>query len=149
MNRLFDTRGFTIIELVLVLLITGILGGLGLSAYKGAERSELMITANHIQSLVRSAQAQAYGEQSTHMIMFEPTYNECIHLHNSKTINTVTIPNKITMRKTNFPDNKLYFRGKLSPNRGGTIVLKSKSYQIEMTVLPVTGRVKIYPMVKQ
>lgn len=142
-------RGFTIIELLIVLFITSILGGFGLSAYKGAERIELLTTANNIQSLIRGAQAKAYGQENTHIVAFYSTLGECVHINNSKSINKVIVSGKIKMKKTNFPDGKLYFRGKLSPSQGGTIVLTSKSYEVTITVLPVTGRVRIYPITRK
>lgn len=59
------------------------------------------------------------------------------------------MPKNIHMRKTNFPSDKLYFSGHLPPNQGGTIVLDSKLYTLRVTVLPVTGRVKLYSAVRK
>lgn len=142
-------RGFTIIELLIVFLIGSILGGMGLSAYKGAERMELLTTANNIQSLIRGAQVRAYGQGNTHIVAFYSTLGECIHINDSKAINKVVMPGKTHMKKTNFPNGNLYFRGKLSPSQGGTIILSSKSYEVKITVLPVTGRVKVYPTTRK
>ena len=142
-------RGFTIIELLIALLLGSILGTMGISAYKGTERIELMTTANNIQSLIRVAQARAYGQGNTHTVGFDPTLGECLHINNSKIIDSVVVKGKTYIKKTNFPKGNLYFRGKLSPSQGGTIVLNSKSYEVEITVLPVTGRVKIYPITRK
>lgn len=142
-------QGFTLMELLLVLLIIGMLGGFGLSFYKGMEKIELSATANHMQSLIRSAQIKANGEGVTHIVSFYHSQGKCFHLANTKAIDILAMPSKISMKKTNFPQGKLYFRGKLSPSRGGTIVLDSKSYQSKITVLPVTGRVKVYPVTKK
>lgn len=142
-------RGFTMIELLLVLCVMGIFWNVGLSIHKGAERIALMTTANNIQSLIRTAQTTAYGQQRIHIVSFSPDLGKCTHIHDSISMGKVTIPKNIKLKKTNFPEDKLYFRSKLSPNRGGTIVLGSKSYEIIITVLPVTGRVKVYPITRK
>ena len=141
--------GFTMIELLLALCIMGFLWNLGLSIHKSLEKIELVTTANHIQSLIRTVQTTAYGQQKVHIVSFSSDLGKCTHIHNSRSLGKVVIPNKIKLEKTNFPEDKLYFRNKLSPNRGGTIVLHSNSYEITITVLPVTGRVKVYPVVKK
>lgn len=142
-------RGFTMVELLMVLLITSILGGFGLSAYKGIEKIELATTASHIQSLIRTAQAEAHGEEDTHIVAFYSILGECNHIKNAKSINKIVLGERVNMNRTNFTNGKLYFRGKLSPSQGGTIVLNSKIYQVKITILPVTGRVKIYPITKK
>jgi len=142
-------RGFTMIELILVLVIMSVFWNFGLSIDRNAEKIELMTTANNIQSLIRTAQTTAYGQQRDHFILFSSELGKCTHINSLKTIGKVIIPKRIKLEKTNFPKGKLYFRSKLSPNRGGTIILRSKNYQIKITVLPVTGRVKVYPITKK
>jgi len=142
-------RGFTMIELLLVLCVMSIFCSVGLSIEKGAQRIALMTTANNIQSLIRTAQTTAYGQQRVHIVSFSPDLGRCTHIHNSKSMGKVAIPKNIKLKKTNFPEDQLYFRRKLSPNRGGTIILSSKSYQVKITVLPVTGRVKVYPITRK
>lgn len=141
-----DERGFTIIELLIVLVITSVISSFGLSVNRNLDKKQLLVTAKEIQTLIRNAQQVAYGEQSTNIVAFYYTLGECTHIQNAKVINTVIMPSNIYMGKTNFTDGKLYFRKHLSPNMGGTIVLYSKRYTVKITVLPVTGRVKIYPI---
>ena len=142
-------KGFTIIELLLLFFIMVLFAKLGLSAHQSMSRIRLSMTATQIQTLTRAAQNRAYGEQNTHIVAFYSAHQEFNHIQNTKVINKVTMPRGITMKQTNFPDNKLYFTGKLGPSRGGTIELNSKSHTIEITVLTVTGRVNIYPLTRR
>lgn len=142
-------RGFTLFELLLVLGLSSVIGTLGLSVNARMDRRQLLIAAQEVQSLIRESQQMAYGEQSVNIILFDYVVGRCSHIQNSKIIRRVYMPKNIHMRKTNFPSDKLYFSGHLPPNQGGTIVLDSKLYTLRVTVLPVTGRVKLYSAVRK
>lgn len=142
-------KGFTIIELLLVFLVAAILIHTSLYTYSQIGRRQLSRSAREIQTLIRIAQDRAYQEQSAHSIIFYNQTSRCVHVQDIYAIKEIKMPGTITMNKTNFPSGRLRFTGKLRPNRGGTIQLSSKSHQVRITVLPVTGRVKIYPVTRK
>lgn len=140
-------KGFTMVELLLLLLSTVLFINLGLSAHQSMERMKLSMTANQIQTLIRGAQNRAYQEQNTHTIYFSQQNKVCRQVQRAKIINEVKIPKGISIQETTFKANKLEFAGKLGPSGGGgTVQLSSKSQALKITVLPVTGRVKVYPL---
>ncbi|NLI89554.1 MAG: type II secretion system protein [Epulopiscium sp.] len=141
-----NEKGFTIMELVLIILLTALFVSGALYTRKQVGRRQLYSTARDIQTLIRVAQDGAYGEQNVHGINFYPNSQECVHIRNYRIVKEIKIPNTIKMEPTSFPNNKLRFSSKLSPSRGGTIKLCSRSHEVRITVLPVTGRVKIYPI---
>ncbi len=144
-----NEQGFTMIELLLVLLGAVLFSSIGLSAHKATDRMQLSMAARSIQTLIRQTQDQAYGEQATHATAFYTISGECAQIKHLSILSKVTMPKGVQIEYTNFPDSKLYFRGKLGPSSGGTIRLTSKLHVIIITVLPVTGRVKIYPITKK
>lgn len=144
-----NERGFTMIELLLVLLGAVLFSSIGFSANKAIDRIHLSITARNIQTLIRETQDQAYGEQASYAVAFYTLSGECVQIKKLEIPKKITMPKGVEIQHTTFPNSKVYFRGKLGPNSGGTIVLASKSHNLSITVLPVTGRVKIYPMTKK
>ncbi len=139
-------RGFTMIELLLVLLGAVLFANIGLSAHKATSRMNLFMTAREIQTLIRQTQDKAYGEQAMYELGFYTLTGRCIQIKDNRITDEISIPRGITIERTNFPGRTLKFNGKLVPSGGGTILLYSKSHQVRITVLPVTGRVKIYPV---
>lgn len=144
-------QGFTIIELLLVLLGAVLFSSIGLSAHKVSDRMKLSMAAREIQTLIRQTQDQAYGEQADHMVAFYTKSGKCLQVRTRKALREVVIPKGIKIDDTTFlgGQGKLYFNGKLAPSGGGSIVLTSKAHLVEITVLPVTGRVKIKPIIKK
>ena len=107
------------------------------------------MTARDIQTLIRQSQDKAYAEQAAYEVSFFTVDDTCVQIRNNKILKRIIIPRGITIGAVNFPRNELYFTRKLTPSGGGTIWLYSKSHKINITVLPVTGRVKIYPVTKK
>jgi len=134
------------VELLLVLLGAVLFANIGLATHKAVDRMTLFMTAREIQTLIRKTQDRAYGEQEVYEVGFYSLTGKCAQINNNKAIEVITIPRGIVLEPTNFPGGNLYFSGKLAPKGGGTIFLKSRSHKVEITVLPVTGRVKIYPI---
>ena len=136
-------------ELLLVLLGAVLFVNMGLGIQKTSSRMQLSISARKIQTLIRQTQDQAYGEQAIYLLAVQPVKGRCIQVRSSKVLKEVKMPQGIKIEYANFTNGKLYFRRSLAPSMGGTIVLASKSHRLKITVLPVTGRVKIYPIMKE
>lgn len=139
-------EGFTMIELILVLVMMTMVMGIGIEAHQSAERIKLAISAGQIQTLINKAHCRSYNEQNRHTITFKPETKECHYIKNTYVIEKVKLPRGIALEGITFLQNSFYFDEKLGPSAGGTIKLNSKSHTIKITVLPVTGRVKIYPL---
>lgn len=142
-------KGFTIIELLLVILIAGIFTNASLSAHRHMSRWQLCKAARDVQTAIRVAQDHAYGEKNTYGIFFYPVNNQCAYVRRAKVLKDIKMPPTVSLDYSNFKDGKLWFSGKLAPSAGGTIKLSSQAHRVEITVLPVTGRVKIYPVTKK
>lgn len=136
------------IELLLVLLGAVLFASAGLSVYNASSKRELYTAARSVQTLIRLTQDQAYGQQDNHHVSFYTTENRCVQIRDHQIIEEALIPRGIKLGSTNFPSGKLYFNGQLTPSRGGSIYMYSRAHKVKITVLPVTGRVKIYPITK-
>ena len=140
-------RGFIAIELLLVLLGAVLFLNLSLSTKNSLERTKLQSGARQLESMIRKSQDLAYSQGHTYYVaMFTDGANL---IKRVRITERMELPQGIQIKTCNFPNNRIRFKRALAPNQGGTIYLVSKNHQVRMTVLPVTGRVKIYPTTKK
>ncbi len=142
-------KGFTMIELLLVLMVAVLFVSTGLSITNATGRRDLYIAARSVQTLIRQSQDYAYGEGSIYCVGFYTSTNECEQIRQHEVMSEANIPRGIKINSTNFPEGRLFFTRQLTPSRGGSIYMSSRAHKVRITVLPVTGRVKIYPITKK
>lgn len=148
-SKIRSEKGFTMIELLLVLLVAVFFVNAGVKAQRSMENFQLSRMAREIQSMIRKAQHMAYAQESVQVVRFDTIQQEVKLTTLTRIKETTKMPSGIKHNGSNFSNQKLYFRKKLAPNQGGTILLSSKTHEVRITVLPVTGRVKIYPATRK
>src|SRR3989304_2249315 len=91
-------RGFTLMELVLVIAILGIIAGLGMGSYANFLRQgSLDSAANEIVATLRKAQtnSQASSEDYAWGVYFDTTNKDTVFLPSSVEINSAAFNSKI------------------------------------------------------
>ena len=101
-----DNRGFTLIEILIVIIIVGITAGFAMLAFGdfGASR-RILFAAEQLVNTLRLAQQQAILESSTLGLRIDNTSYQILRFENSS--NWTAIANKGIFKLTYFPQNTL------------------------------------------
>lgn len=144
-------RGFTLIEVICVVAIMGVAAAMivptvGSSLDRWAVRS----AAQQIVIGIRQARQTAItlGREVKMELYRDGKYKIREYDVSKPSLETVYLDDRLDSITSNFEDD-LYnievigFNADGRPKQGGTITLKEGAQQMEITVLPVTGRVRI------
>lgn len=152
----FSKRGFTIVELAIVVLILGVLTALAIPAYhRHVSGYKLYSAARQMVGEIREVQQRAIAEEkASYYILFSVDpgrVNEkdyYIVKDNMENVKTVKLDSAVNLYGTNFKygyDHRLGFSISGRPlNRGGRVMLEDKYGNVYYVIVAVnTGRVRI------
>lgn len=151
--NLSDEKGITLIEIVFVLLIFSIISLLILPKIHLVERYQLKSQAQTLAADLRNAQKLAISKNSSYyftMMINDNGYNirkDSMSLGIEK---RVYLPKNIKFGEGSKDTIKYTPKGTLGGANGppaGTIILTSKNYEVKITVIPATGKVKVYDLI--
>lgn len=145
-----DERGFTLVELLVVVLVLGILGALTVPGFRtGLARHQLDTTARMLAADIREVQELTLNEESPTQEFYIMFYEHSYHiLKNDRILKNVDLPPGITLTLVTFIGQKQvwFSNGSVSPKgSGGTVRFRQQQLGLwsDVVVKPVTGRVRI------
>ena len=160
MRKRVSKSGITLLELVIVLGIIAILGGTTLTTARGIQRRNLNNASLAFQADIRRAQRMALIEGRRWRVQFDQENHRYLVDYVRPLLNTnwdrtwTYLPAGVTFEF--LPRSSVEFlpRGTLggtpfAVGTGFTMRLQSGQYIQELTVLPVTGRVRIREIQRQ
>lgn len=141
-----NKKGFTIIEIILVIALIGFLATISLPIYKKTEAHYSLLTAARmIANDIRLAQQKSITESNSYRLLFNTTAGDnyqLLSVSNKSEINY--LPKGIKIIRTNFTDKTLSFLPSGAPSQGGRVVLENRfGGRRYIIVTPATGRVRI------
>lgn len=148
---MIDRKGFTLIELLIIMSVFIVLLLILVPSTKSyMSYNNYMAFRTSVYQLlsdIRMAQELSVGEKIPYTICFIPS-SEVYYITkpdnpSPKVILYRNFPKKVDLVSTNFIDNRFYYSETGAPSMGGTITLKFNNKLYEITVIPVTGRVKL------
>src|SRR5262245_20118717 len=144
-----STRAFTLIELVMVIALTGIIAAIALPRYGAAvSRYRVDLAATRIAADLALAQHRARGSGATRTATFHVAsdsyrLNSIADFKKPGTDYTIILsqsPCFVSLGSVNFGgDNAIAFNGYGLPDSGGTVTVISGSIQRSITVDAITG----------
>lgn len=154
MKKTKSSYGFTLIELVVVLSVIAILGTGTLTTARGLQRRTLDNTSRTLQADMRRAQRMALIEGRRWQVRFYECNTRYSILSppgaRPDRIYTVDLPSGVRFdvlgsRAVEYlPRGSLGGAGGVEGGTGFTMVLTSGPFEQEITVLPVSGRVRVF-----
>ena len=136
-------KGFTLLELVIVLaIITISIGGILLST-RSSPRRELYLASRQLQADIRYTQRLALSTGQRHEIVFELRYNRYRIVQVSPRATLRTIYFRGSVQLISMTDTVLGFLPRGTSSRGFRIVLGNGDYGQHLTVTVSGGRVEI------
>ncbi len=144
---LSNEKGFTLVELIIVLSIITIISFITLPKVNIVERYKLKSTAYAVAEDLKYTQKLAINENITHH--FKTTNDLYFIRKDGVSIGStkkVYIPNDIKFENTS---KDISYTSKGTPVLGGAITLSSRNYKIQITVIPATGRITVYEILKK
>jgi len=139
-------------ELIIAVSIISFLTAIILPSFSILERAELKKAASELKMTIIYAQNKSIKESKRHYVKFFKEQNVYIVGHEifkplDKKIN-LSDNIEIGQMVFNTP-NKIQFTTRGTSGSSGTIYLQSKNFKLKLTVVPGTGRVKIYAIEKR
>ena len=144
-------NGFTLIELIIVVSILSILLCIVMPSVHLPERVILRNAAQELKMSIRYTQKRAIQDGKKYWLRFYDSQNLYIISSNAfgTPLKRVQLSPDIKMEEIVFSTPKeIKFTVKGTTGSGGHLYLKSKNFKVKITVMPGTGRVKIYEIQK-
>lgn len=154
---LSDEKGFTFIEVIIVMLIISILSVLTIPEFRVIERYRLKSQAEMLVKDLRYTQRLAMSQNTNfYFKLLKNDNGYLIRKGNSLTDKTKIVYMKHNIKFSSNSQNNIKYTSKGIPSNpndgtigsGGTIYLVSQNYKIKITVMPITGKVKAYDITK-
>lgn len=138
-------NGYTLVELALIVFILAAMTAAGAPSVKSVlARHRIQCFARLIVADLRWAQRRAMEDWRDCDFYFS-AYSDTICIKSgTKIVKSDPFPEGVSVLRTNFTDNEVTFGCRGNPASGGSIYIKSGDFVYTITVLPVTGRVRIY-----
>lgn len=146
MNRPEKGRtGHTLIELVLIVFILSFLGAAAApSITDGLNRHRLNGFARIIMEDLRFAQLEASSHWMRCRLHFNNDSRMLTINQGPKLVKSDPYPVGVRLDHTTYPGNEVSFNEHGDPSSGGSLYIASGNLTYTITVLPVTGRTKLY-----
>lgn len=142
-----QNKGFTLIELIVFVLLLVVATGMVIpAAGQVVARYRLDTAARQMAAEIREVQQWAITRQDTYVLTFplEQNYYYLPLADNKLVKRKVDLPPDVLITGVTYSEGKLRFDAKGSPNLGGHINIANGRESREISINPVTGRVKIY-----
>jgi len=153
LNSNFDRRGFTLVELVVVLAIMAIVAALAVPRYANSlARYRADAAARRIASDIELLQSRAYSRNATHSAVFSVVSNSYLlagildpdHPNLPYTVRLADPPYFAVLKSANFAgSNALAFDAYGQPASAGVVVISVGSEQRTISVELSSGRSKV------
>src|SRR6056297_1259001 len=138
-------KGFTVLELSVIMFV---LSAMALIAAPNIRSSinnyRLNCFERIIISEIRFAQQEASVNWRENRVYFSNTSRMVYVKQGPKIIKSDPYPDSVKLDYTNFSNNQIEFNEFGNPSKGGSIHISCGNIKHTITVLPVTGRVKLY-----
>ena len=132
-------RGFTLMELIVVIGLIGILAGIGMPYFRGFMiNTQLRGAARDLTSDLRYAQQQAVTTQINYRVVFVPSSNS-YRVENDSTgqlIRARTVKSPVILQSTTLPANTVIFNATGAALSSGTIILSNEDSQAVIDIKP-------------
>ena len=147
--------GFTLIELVIVLGIVAALGITTVTIARGLERRTLNYVTQTLQADIRHAQRMALIEGRRWQVVFNVDgnryYIRSFPWRDPGNSRSVYLPQGVEFAYLGRHNAEFLPRGTLAGTQfaagaGFSMEMRTRSFRRRITVLPVTGRVELYPI---
>jgi len=142
-------HGYTIIELVLIVFVLSIVFGIAAPSVRNHLDSYCLKSFDRIiVADLRYAQKKSMMNWRETRVYFS-SYSDKIYVkQGTKTIKSDSYPAFVKLDYTSFASNEIKFTCSGNPSTGGSIHVSCGDKKHTITVLPVTGRVKVYEFEK-
>ncbi len=138
-------RGFTAIELLLIVaLLSVILAVVAPNIRNSIDNYRLNCFDRIIISDIRFAQQQSSINWRENRVYFSNTNRKISVKQGTHIIKSDSYPASVKLDYTNFTSNQISFNEFGNPAKGGSIHISCGNIKHTITLLPVTGRVKLY-----
>lgn len=140
-----DAKGYTLVELALIVSILSAMMFMAAPGIRnGMNRYRLNSFARLIAEDLRYAQQQAsMNWRSCSLSTNEASQRISVRM-GSRIIKSDPYPSFVKIDYTSFASNEVVFNERGNPSKGGSLCISCNGLQYHITVLPVTGRIKIY-----
>lgn len=138
-------KGYTLIEMVIVLLLIGIVGSGIMISYKEAGRVALETTAHQIvQAIEYAKQAAAISGQQYNVLILDDHVS--IRNERSDATHTIYLTQNQELKAPNLKDYMIVFAGDISTHDAQTLKIIDKSIkrQARITIDVATSKVRVY-----
>jgi len=144
-----DSDGYTIIELVVIVFVLSIVFTIAVPSVRNLIDSYYLETFDRIiVSDLRYAQRQSMMNWRETRLYFSSFSDKIYIKQGTKIIKSDPYPAFVKLDYTSFTSNEIKFSCSGNPSIGGSIHISCGKKKHTITVLPVTGRVKIYEFEK-
>jgi len=138
-------KGFTVLELVVIMFVLSIMALIAVPNVRSSINNyRLSCFERIIMTDIRYAQQQSSVNWRESRVYFSNTNRMVYVKQGPKIIKSDKYPVSVKLYHTNFSNNQIEFNEFGNPSKGGSIHISCGSHKHTITVLPVTGRVKIY-----
>lgn len=143
-----QSKGFFTVELLAVLVIISIIAAIATQNFASAlSNARVKTTVMELVADMRHAQQIAMGQRIYCYVIFDNSNKfYSIQVNDNpmpKIIKRVYFDKKIDIN-SNFTGNRFHFTDLGAPSDGGTINISGSGKTYTITILPATGRIKVY-----